>query len=282
MTTPRDPDSLLSAYLTDGIDVLPDRVVDAVLGEAHRTRQRVVFGPRRTPVMNSTFKVILAAAAVIAVVVAGITFLPRNDAAVGGPSSSPPTASPVPSPSQQAERMALGGTNQHFSVDLPEGWENNEWVANNHPLGGDTSFIVGLVDNTFEDPCLHIQRNPKVGPTAEDLATALGEIPGTTASEPVQTTIAGYDATYVEVTHPGPPPCDEFVWYQESPGEYWWVLEADERFSVWIFEVDGQRVAIGARSYPGTSQQAKDELRDILDTIVFDSPTQPTSSPTPS
>ena len=70
MTTPRDPDRLLSAYLADGIDVLPDRVVDAVLDEAHRTRQRVVFGPRRTPVMNSTFKVILAAAAVIAVVVA--------------------------------------------------------------------------------------------------------------------------------------------------------------------------------------------------------------------
>ena len=55
----------------------------------------------------------------------------------------------------------------------------------------------------------------------------------------------------------------------------WWALEADERLSVWIFEVDGQRVAIGARSYPDTPQEAKDELRDILDTIVFDSPTQP-------
>ena len=59
----------------------------------------------------------------------------------------------------------------------------------------------------------------------------------------------------------------------------WWVLEADERFSVWIFEVDGQRVAIGARSYPNTPQEAKDELRHILDTIVFDSPTLPSSSP---
>ena len=161
MTTPRDPDSLLSAYLADGIDVLPDRVVDAVLDEAHRTRQRVVFGPRRTPVMNSTFKVILAAAAVIAVVVAGINFLPRNDAAVGGPSSPSTSASPLPSPSQQVDRMGLGGTNQHFNVDLPEGWENNEWVANNHPLGGDTAFIVGLVDNTFEDPCAEHPTEPK-------------------------------------------------------------------------------------------------------------------------
>ena len=282
MTTPRNPDSLLAAYLADGIDVLPDRVADAVLDEAHRTRQRVVFGPRRTPVMNSTIKVILAAAAVIAVVVAGISLLPRNDAAVGGPSTPSTSASPLPSSSQQVDRMGLGGTDQHFSVDLPEGWENNEWVANNHPLGGDTSFFVGLVDNTFDDPCARVERTPKVGPTVEDLATALGEIPGTTASEPTQTEVAGFDASYIQVALDGPLPCAEFYWWQEGPGNQWWAVGADERLSVWIFDVEGQRVAIGARSYPGTPQEAKDELRDILDTIVFDSPTQPSSSPPPS
>ena len=279
MTTPRDPDSLLSAYLTDGIDVLPDRVVDAVLDEAHRTRQRVVLGPRRTPVMNSTFKMFLAAAAVIAVIVAGINFLPRNDTTVGGPTSAPPSASPLPSPSHQVDRMGLGGTDQHFSIDLPEGWHNDEWVADNDRLGGDTAFFVGLVDNTFEDPCARVQRTPRLGPTVQDLATGLGEIPGTTATEPVQTEVAGYDATYVEVALEGPLPCLEFYWYQESPGAQWWAIGADERLSVWIFEVDGQRVAIGARSYPDTTEEAKAELRDILDTIVFDSPTQPASSP---
>ena len=279
MTTPRDPDSLLAAYLADGIDVLPDRVVDAVLDEAHRTRQRVVLGPRRTPVMNSTFKVVLAAAAVIAVIVAGITFLPRDDAAVGGPTSaSPPTSSP-PSPSQQVDRMGLGGTNQQFSIDLPEGWENNQEVANNWTLGGDTAFFVGLVDNTFDDPCAKVERTPRLGPTVQDLATALGEIPGTSATEPVQTDVAGYHATYVEVALDGPLPCEEFIWYQSGPGIWWWALDPDERLSVWIFEVDGQRVAIAARSYPDTPQQAKDELRNILGSIVFDSPTQPASSP---
>jgi hypothetical protein len=274
MTTPREPEGLLSAYLADGIDVLPDRVVDAVLDEAHRTRQRVVLGPRRTPVMNSTFKVFLAAAAVIAVIVAGINFLPRNDAAVGGPSS----ASPLPSPSRQLDRMGLGGTNQHFSVDLPDGWQNGEWIADNHPLGGDTAFFVGLVDNTFDDPCAKVERTPRVGPTVQDLATALGEIPGTTATEPVQTEVAGYDATYVEVALEGPLPCAEFYWYQESPGAQWWAIAADERLLVWIFDVDGQRIVIGARSYPGTTDDAKAELQDILDTIVFDNPAQPSSS----
>jgi Tol biopolymer transport system component len=100
MTTPREPDSLLSAYLADGIDVLPDRVVDAVLDEAHRTRQRVVFGPRRTPVMNSTVKVILAAAAVIAVAVVGVGVALRtpSNPSVGSGPSAPPSASPASSP----------------------------------------------------------------------------------------------------------------------------------------------------------------------------------------
>ena len=86
---PRTPSSIRSTWhdhaarsrgpsfrLRGGRDRCPARSrVDAVLDEAHRTRQRVVLGPRRTPVMNSTFKVILAAAAVIALVVAGINFM---------------------------------------------------------------------------------------------------------------------------------------------------------------------------------------------------------------
>ena len=40
MTTPRDPDALLAAYLAVGMEVLSDRVVDSILDEVHRTRQR--------------------------------------------------------------------------------------------------------------------------------------------------------------------------------------------------------------------------------------------------
>ena len=110
MTTPRDPDSLLAAYLADGIDVLPDRVADAVLDEAHRTRQRVVLGPRRTPFMNSTFKVALAAAAVIVVAV-GFALLPRSNPSIGSaPSASPsgtPASGPTSSPGQTLEPILL-------------------------------------------------------------------------------------------------------------------------------------------------------------------------------
>ena len=95
MTKPRDPDALLSAYLAAGMEVLPDRVVDSVLDEAHRTRQRGVFGRWRTgPVSRTTF----AAAAVVAVVALGgaLFVIQRGLPAVAGPTQAP-SADPGPS-----------------------------------------------------------------------------------------------------------------------------------------------------------------------------------------
>jgi hypothetical protein len=65
MTKPRDPEALLSAYLADGMEVLSDRVVDAVLDEVHRTRQRAVFGPWTTRSMFTRRRSLLIAAALL-------------------------------------------------------------------------------------------------------------------------------------------------------------------------------------------------------------------------
>ncbi|HEX5825278.1 MAG TPA: hypothetical protein VFY18_12545, partial [Candidatus Limnocylindrales bacterium] len=103
MTKPRDPEALLSAYLVGGMEVLPDRVVDSVLDEIHRTRQRAVFGPWKT---GSMIRTALGAAAVVAVVVSGAALLlarpspsvianPSPSLGVGpGPSQPAPTSTP--------------------------------------------------------------------------------------------------------------------------------------------------------------------------------------------
>ncbi len=99
MTTLSDADALLAAYLADGMDVLPDRVVDAVLDEVTRTRQRSVLGSWRT---RSVFKTILGAAAVVAVlVVGGVAWSGGLRLGVGTPSPAPST-SPSPLPSASA------------------------------------------------------------------------------------------------------------------------------------------------------------------------------------
>ena len=98
MTNHRDPEARLSAYLAGGMEILPDRVIDSVLDEIHRTRQRGVFGPWRTLPLSRTS---IAAAMVVAVVALGGAFfmIQRGQPAVGGPG---PTPSPSPSPSQAA------------------------------------------------------------------------------------------------------------------------------------------------------------------------------------
>ena len=101
MTKPRDPEALLSAYLAEGMEVLPDRVADAVLDEIHRTRQRAVFGPWTT---RTIFKPSLALAAVVAVLVAGTLLATRRDQpTIGDPSASlPGAAAPSSTPSATA------------------------------------------------------------------------------------------------------------------------------------------------------------------------------------
>jgi hypothetical protein len=134
------------------------------------------------------------------------------------------------------------------------------------------SFFVSLVDNTFEDPCSHLERSPKIGSTVEALATALGDVPDTVATKPVATTIAQHEATYVELSIPATLPCEpsSFYLWQDSPKGYWWALGGNETIRVWIVDVGDQRVVIAARSYPGTSEEATAELKGILESMVFD------------
>jgi hypothetical protein len=134
------------------------------------------------------------------------------------------------------------------------------------------AFVVSLVDNTFKDPCAHVQQSPKLGSTVADLATALGKVPNTTATKPVQTTIAGHQATYIELALSATLPCDpsEFYLGQDSPGGDWWAQGLNETARVWILEVGGRRVAFLAHSYPGSGADPKAVFQSILDTVVFD------------
>jgi hypothetical protein len=54
------------------------------------------------------------------------------------------------------------------------------------------------------------------------------------------------------------------------PGSDWWALGRNATIRVWMLEAGGQRVAIAARSYPGSSADLKTELQQVLDSIVFD------------
>ena len=102
MTAPRDPDRLIAAFLEDGTDDLPDWAFDEVRHDIHRTRQRVVIGPWREPIMSNLARYGVIAAAVVLLVGAGAVLLRPAPAGVGAPASVAPAATPSPTASDVA------------------------------------------------------------------------------------------------------------------------------------------------------------------------------------
>lgn len=98
MTTSRDPERLIHAFLLEGEEILHDQVYDAVRASIEHQRQRVVIGPWRTPSMNKFVSIGLGAAVVVAIVIFGSQFLgPAASGGVGGPTAAP-SATPSPTP----------------------------------------------------------------------------------------------------------------------------------------------------------------------------------------
>ncbi|MGP1673796.1 MAG: hypothetical protein ACTS8Z_01105 [Candidatus Limnocylindrales bacterium] len=102
MSTDRDTARIVRSWLQEGVTVLPDRVLDAVLdGLPAIPQARGRWPSRRIPTMNDALKLVLAGAAAVVVIGVGIYALaPPAAPDVGGvpPTASPSTASPTTTP----------------------------------------------------------------------------------------------------------------------------------------------------------------------------------------
>jgi hypothetical protein len=95
MSTDRDVTRIVRSWMDEGVAVLPDRVLDAVLDQLPATPQRrASWLARRFPLMNNVMRLAAAAAAVVVIAILGFSLLPN--AGFGNPS---PTATPIPTPS---------------------------------------------------------------------------------------------------------------------------------------------------------------------------------------
>ena len=130
MTTSRDPERLIHAFVREGAEQLDDQVYDAVRAEIEQKRQRVVIGPWRVPTMSKLVPIGLGAAALIAVLFVGSRFVGSPSSNVGGPASQPPaSAEPTSSagglpqgPFIVIDHEAMADTPQ-ITVSIPSsGW----------------------------------------------------------------------------------------------------------------------------------------------------------------
>jgi hypothetical protein len=145
MTTSRDPDRLIHAFVREGAEQLDDQVYDVVRAEIDHKRQRVVIGPWRVPTVSKLVPIGLGAAAVIAVFFLGSQFIGSPSSNVGGPAvQPPPSATPSASP--------IGGTVEYLSDGIPATTEVTA-IADGTSVSGTAVTTFGSGTHTVRLEC---------------------------------------------------------------------------------------------------------------------------------
>lgn len=236
--------------------------------------------------MNQTVRLLLAGtAAVLVVGVIGLTFWPRTGG-VGAPTPSP-SATPSPTPSATPQLLADGplqagtvvatglgpseSTSATFTVS--ERWEGFAGACvlplagTEAPDGRGICFLdvnVGL----YSDPC-HGSSGPAdvpVGPTVDELAIALGAQTAYAATSPTDVTLGGYSGKLMDLQLPSDvASCDRGEFTPWSGSIY--AQGADNRWRLWILDVEGDRLIIVATDFAATSAADRAEQQAIVDSI---------------
>ena len=154
-----------------------------------------------------------------------------------------------------------------ITFDAPASWERFEgigvWVESNGPPEG-AALLFYRGGALFNEPCLTDEEagaDVPVGPTVDDLVTALVDHPSLDVTSPVDVTLAGYPGKYLDLQVPGDistcttyRPLDAHH-YAQGPGQRW---------HMWVLDVDGVRVLVETNDFARTSAARLAEEQAII------------------
>ena len=228
MSTDRDTTRIVRSWLETGVTALPDRVLDAVLDQLPATPQRRSWPARRVRSMSNPIRIALAAAAVLVTAFLGIRFLAGPiTLGPGGTAAVSPTASALPSPTAIHAPLPLEGVipagrytwtwpGGQVSFAVPNGWFSRRGEAIVlHPEAA-TEVSTGYsfpgthweVTQVYTDACRSEGNLAPIGPTLDDLATALiGQ--ASTEATAADLFIDGHRAKRIEISIPAEQPTDD-------------------------------------------------------------------------
>jgi hypothetical protein len=237
--------------------------------------------PKETPMRNLRHATALAALALLA------------SCSEDDPSSAteaPPTQAPDSSESETAEpdytvlevtprygpgRWALtarGDQEAPIAVfDVPQGVEGREnllWVS------ADTfaNLMYAAPSRVPSDPCDHGAPSEPLGPTVEDLATALAAQKRTTATAPAAAELGGYRGLYLELTVDRADlrrcPDGLLIWQTADAGDDR-VLESPSTDRYWILDLGDRRVVLNAMSEAPSTDDVVATLVETTESVTF-------------
>lgn len=208
MTTDRDPETILAAWLDEGPTDLPDVTRRAILTALPTTNQawRSPIAPWRFPFMNALTRYAgLALVALLAI--SGAIYLIGLHPAAGGPGASPiPTTVPTVAPAATAAAVdttnwtKYTSANYGFSVGLPPTWFPQPAVGHWAFAKQDDAAIETLWSQSGWPEFQGFETKIPAGMTADTLITALTADGVSTACLPAPSqwdkiTIDGHPAT---------------------------------------------------------------------------------------
>ena len=282
MSTDRDTTRVVRSWLQTDEHESADRVLDAVLDRLDATPQRrATWWPaRRTPPMNKFVAFAIAAAAAVVAVLVGAQLLGRSNVGTDAPTdTASPSTSPVVNGALPAADAIPEGSyviGDPFPVEMGlqigSGWSmwggpfDSQVGAIYEGSPDDHGIIFVIVNNVYADACDPGAgaMTPELGPTVDDLATALATQAGTESSDPVPVTIDGHDGLYLDYSYPGDE-CAHLTRWPTSAGDR--LALSGERDQVWILDVDGTRLVVDAFSFPGTSDEDLAEMREMIENL---------------
>jgi hypothetical protein len=286
MTSDRDIERLLDAWLTDGALRVADRVIDdAAARIAHQPQRRAWRLLWRDQTMNAYLKPILAVAAVVLVAVVGVNILSTAPSGIGGPGpTTTPSATPTPSlptlyqggleARDYAARIAdAAGNPMTFVITAPAGWFGvGGWALYGPPgFGGPDGVSIELLHNpdVVADPCSPSASVPSPvpsPPSVDDLVAALSAQPGLQVSGVTDVELDGHSGKRLDIQLPAELACDPYYVFDEPQGVY--AQGQANHWRVWILDVDGDTAVAQISDFAGTSaadlagaQAAIDSLR---------------------
>ena len=288
MSTDRDMKRVVRSWMQEGVTKLPDRVLDGVLDQLPTTQQRrATWWPaRRLPLMNNRLGLSVAAVTIVAVAALGYGLMQAGTTGQGPSPAPSPSASqmrvarfpifPGPPRPVDAGIYAVGSDFQipvSVSFVVPPGWLS---CANNAgllcPADGTGGVNIFIVTNVVADPCDETAlRDPSVGPTVEDLVTAISSLPWSAVTPPTDITVDGFHGKEFEVTAPTSSPCvgtDDIATWATVLSDRANSVAPGERIRLRILDVRGTRVVIAGTYLPGTtSLQHLAEINAIIDSV---------------
>ncbi|HEX4902775.1 MAG TPA: hypothetical protein VFV42_08195 [Acidimicrobiales bacterium] len=267
------------------------------------TEDRAMAGAPAEPPRRRRWPLAAAAAAVLAVVLVGTAVAGDDDRDVDtagqtgeGTSDAPdqvvvdvmavPFLEPIEPGTYAIDPDADDATSMKVLFDVPEGWES--WLgAVRFANRGHVALSIVEVENLVAEGCRgHYPADPPVGPTVEDLASALTALaPFEVTSPPAAVDLLGHTGVHLQLRVPDLPtePAERssdrafatctggqlHSWYAPNlDGAYYGYNGEPGRVEdYWILDVDGTRLVLITTTGPSSPPEDVEQLGRVFDSV---------------